>query len=188
MAQRLKADNEETKFNRINKQNDYEVIINTPFCRDANRSISPMPEKVLYANKDLRPIQLKPTPIKSIREGIEISPVRELEELGRRCRQGDDDAPFNFQGMLRKTNYKRESLKRAPLEDVPIFGTRDEKLSFQDPKPKQKDAVIMDIKLNVNGNLNNHNAEENGNMSSANFIELTELYPGVFLEGVYSDL
>lgn len=38
-------------------------------------------------------------------------PIAELKSIGRRDSANDDSPPFNFQGMLRKTNFKRDSMK-----------------------------------------------------------------------------
>ncbi|KAJ6649151.1 Neither inactivation nor afterpotential protein C, partial [Pseudolycoriella hygida] len=43
-----------------------------------------------------------------------LNPVREMEMMGRnKSAESDDEAPFNFQGMLRKTKYNRASMKRS---------------------------------------------------------------------------
>ncbi|KAK9870540.1 hypothetical protein WA026_008102 [Henosepilachna vigintioctopunctata] len=38
-------------------------------------------------------------------------PIAELKSMGKRDSVSDDSPPFNFQGMLRKTNFKRDSMK-----------------------------------------------------------------------------
>ncbi|XP_058062557.1 neither inactivation nor afterpotential protein C [Anopheles bellator] len=46
-----------------------------------------------------------------------IDPIREMELIGKKNtdenENSDDEPPFNFQGMLRKTNYNRASMKRS---------------------------------------------------------------------------
>ncbi|XP_043467066.1 neither inactivation nor afterpotential protein C isoform X3 [Leptopilina heterotoma] len=46
-----------------------------------------------------------------------VNPIQELQMLGRRGdnNNSDDDPPFNFQGMLRKTHHQRASMKRTPI-------------------------------------------------------------------------
>ncbi|XP_021703004.1 neither inactivation nor afterpotential protein C [Aedes aegypti] len=46
-----------------------------------------------------------------------INPIREMQMIGKKSidenDNTDDEPPFNFQGMLRKTNYNRASMKRS---------------------------------------------------------------------------
>lgn len=46
-----------------------------------------------------------------------INPIREMQMMGKKNadenENSDDEPPFNFQGMLRKTNYNRASMKRS---------------------------------------------------------------------------
>ncbi|XP_072378886.1 neither inactivation nor afterpotential protein C [Diabrotica undecimpunctata] len=63
------------------------------------------------ANKDFEFI--KATPV-SIKPRYHVDPVEELKNIYRKDNNTtDDDPPFNFQGMLRKTNFRRDSLKDA---------------------------------------------------------------------------
>lgn len=47
----------------------------------------------------------------------DVNPVEELKRLGRRESEklDEDEPPFNFQKMLRKTNFQRESLRREKI-------------------------------------------------------------------------
>ncbi|XP_044750969.1 neither inactivation nor afterpotential protein C [Coccinella septempunctata] len=58
------------------------------------------------ANKDFDYIK---APVLSKVRGPD--PIAELKSIGRRDSANDDSPPFNFQGMLRKTNFKRDSMK-----------------------------------------------------------------------------
>ncbi|XP_055637431.1 neither inactivation nor afterpotential protein C [Toxorhynchites rutilus septentrionalis] len=46
-----------------------------------------------------------------------VNPIKEMQLIGRRNTEendnSDDEPPFNFQGLLRKTNYNRASMKRS---------------------------------------------------------------------------
>ncbi|KAK9687666.1 Myosin head (motor domain) [Popillia japonica] len=78
-------------------------------------------------------------------------PIEELKHLARRLSASEDDPPFNFQGMLRKTNFQRESLKRS-VDNIRSRRTSKETNYFN----KQK--------------------------------IISEIAPGVFLEGIVIDL
>jgi myosin-3 len=49
----------------------------------------------------------------------QVNPIKELEALGKNRSPSldDDNPPFNFQGMLRKTKYNRDSMKRTRDEN-----------------------------------------------------------------------
>lgn len=105
-------------------------------------------------------------------------PIAELKHLARRLSASDDEPPFNFQGMLRKTNFQRESLKRT-MDNIRVRRASKDK---QDDnfdivnslvKAKEDDEVIEETKIN--------------NLDSEKVIT-TEIAPGVFLEGVVVDL
>lgn len=85
-------------------------------------------------------------------------PISELKHLARRMSASEDDPPFNFQGMLRKTNFQRESLKRAVHH-----------ISISRRASKESIDLIR------------------GHQSSDKKIS-TEIAPGVILEGVVVDL
>lgn len=64
------------------------------------------------ANKDFDYIKATPMTVKS--KLPVIDPIEELRNISRKSSNaGDDDPPFNFQGMLRKTNFRRDSLKHS---------------------------------------------------------------------------
>ncbi|XP_034173058.2 STKc_myosinIII_N_like and MYSc_Myo21 domain-containing protein ninaC isoform X1 [Osmia lignaria lignaria] len=49
-----------------------------------------------------------------------VNPIQELQMIGRRNNNvgnDDDEPPFNFQAMLRKTSHHRASMKRTPVYD-----------------------------------------------------------------------
>ncbi|KAG5898732.1 hypothetical protein JTB14_020926 [Gonioctena quinquepunctata] len=61
------------------------------------------------ANKDFD--YIKATPVNT-KPKYTVDPIAELRSIARKdSNTSEDDPPFNFQGMLRKTNFKRESLK-----------------------------------------------------------------------------
>nr|XP_034173064.1 neither inactivation nor afterpotential protein C isoform X2 [Osmia lignaria] len=60
-----------------------------------------------------------------------VNPIQELQMIGRRNNNvgnDDDEPPFNFQAMLRKTSHHRASMKRTPVYDSyspsPLPGSR----------------------------------------------------------------
>lgn len=54
---------------------------------------------------------------RNINNNIRVNPIKELEMIGRRNNndENDDAPPFNFQAMLRKTPHQRASMKRNPV-------------------------------------------------------------------------
>ncbi|RLU25647.1 hypothetical protein DMN91_001804 [Ooceraea biroi] len=54
---------------------------------------------------------------RNISSNIRVNPIKELEMIGRRNNddENDDVPPFNFQAMLRKTPHQRASMKRNPV-------------------------------------------------------------------------
>lgn len=52
------------------------------------------------------------SPVKDIDNKTSFNPAKELKMIARENSGDENDAPFNFQGMLRKTQYNRASMKR----------------------------------------------------------------------------
>lgn len=115
------------------------------------------------ANSDFEFI--KPSQVK-LRPTNTVNPITELEKLGKKVTPSGDEAPFNFQGMLRKTNFNRESLKRT-VENI-----------------------------NIMNNLHNNDDNRMRSMrSSLKKVDMDmgrkfcgEIAPGVYLEGILVDL
>lgn len=164
-----------------------------------NRLLSETNCNSTLANKDFEFIKPPPLPAKR-RVVEEANPINELKMLGRRDSTGcEDDPPFNFQKMLRKTNFKRDSLKRS-VEVVVTNGKvevsngvkgehREEVEEVVTDGKKEAEEVIKDGNGDViveNGNLND--GVENGVNGSCNELFSGEIMPGVFLEGVVIDL
>lgn len=112
---------------------------------------------------------IKPPPaLKRPKVPEEVNTVAELKRLGRResGKIEDDEPPFNFQKMLRKTNFKRDSLRRA------TGGVKNQEHNF-----KNTLSVVVnkgEVEM-VNGNQTQDNISEE--MFSG------EILPGVLLEG-----
>lgn len=103
------------------------------------------------ANKDFDYIKATPKP------AMRADPISELKGFGRRSSTSSDDPPFNFQGMLRKTNYKRDSIKEKVVESVRRFSL------------KKSDPVFVN---------------NNGVKDDMEFKHVSEeLAPGLFIEG-----
>lgn len=63
------------------------------------------------ANKDFDYIKATPMSAKS---KLPVDPIAELRNISKKdSNASEDDPPFNFQGMLRKTNFRRDSLKNS---------------------------------------------------------------------------
>lgn len=102
------------------------------------------------------------------------NPIAELKTIGKiKSPETEDDPPFNFQGMLRKTNYQRQSIKRE--QDIkPLYSLKKHETQ-EDLKNKNPYTI------NNNGNKN---IVENQN----NSLPLTEITPGIFMQGFMVEL
>lgn len=112
----------EDKDKQKEEESELEAIMN-----QRNRLIS----NTTLANKDFE--YIKPPPI-APRKGIpqdRVNPIVELKMRGKNTENtgSEDEPPFNFQKMLRKTNYQRGSLKRA-VENFKIFGGDKEHVNY----------------------------------------------------------
>lgn len=104
----------------------------------------------------------------------EVNPIVELKRLGRNENgvTDEDEPPFNFQKMLRKTNFQRDSLKRAVV-----------KINCEKEMTNTKEAVNIDVnKENAKCQLIVANGEVTNGSSDEMFSG--EILPGVFLEGI----
>lgn len=118
---------------------------------------------------------IRPPPIALKRRKVPddvVNPVAELKRLGRResGQLNEDEPPFNFQKMLRKTNFQRASFKRVTVDN--------EKEKEQDVKEESGVAV-------ANGEVEEMS---NGTEKSSEEIFSGEILPGVFLEGIVISL
>lgn len=114
-----------------------------------------------------------PVALKRRKVSGEVNPVAELKRLGRRESEklDDDEPPFNFQKMLRKTNFKRDSLKRA---------TSNVKIEDKCNLKKELEVVASNGEMEVtNGSKNEDNSSD---------LFSGEILPGVFLEGIVVSL
>ncbi|KAK5646208.1 hypothetical protein RI129_004672 [Pyrocoelia pectoralis] len=125
------------------------------------------------ANKDFEYIKapiLKKTPKP---KDDYADPINELESKGRRKSVGaEDEPPFNFQAMLRKTNYRKEFDEKVDQDKETIPNEIDEQ-SVAEKKKMMKDTKTLPEK------------------SKVSFDEVrisTELAPGITLEGIVVDL
>nr|CAH7760761.1 unnamed protein product [Callosobruchus chinensis] len=123
------------------------------------------------ANKDFEFI--KATPV-TVRPRYSVDPIEELRNMARRDSDAkEDDPPFNFQGMLRKTNFKRDSMKKA------LDGRRDSLKNALDAVrrfslPRDDENEKTDIQKNDTGK----------NRKQISF----EVMPGLIMEGVEVEL
>nr|CAI5851827.1 unnamed protein product [Callosobruchus analis] len=136
------------------------------------------------ANKDFEFI--KATPV-TVRPRYSVDPIEELRSLARRDSDAkEDDPPFNFQGMLRKTNFKRDSMKKAlegrreslknALEAVRRFS-----LPRDDESEEKADTQKNDKGKNIFG------GGYTGESMTTKQISF-EVMPGLVMEGVEVEL
>lgn len=118
------------------------------------------------ANKDFEYIKSSPA-----KKGPTVNPIAELQKLGRRASNvSEDDPPFNFQGMLRKTNFNRESLKRSV-----------ETISFITKQNSNNTEPIAKMRSSLKKIPSSNSISDDKRFSG-------EISPGVYMEGYVSDL
>ncbi|XP_049948905.1 neither inactivation nor afterpotential protein C isoform X1 [Schistocerca serialis cubense] len=137
------------------------------------------------------------------------NPIAEMEMRGRRQSNAEDtdEPPFNFQAMLRKTNYKRASLKR----DAASYGhsqvCNEQNANFS--SPRRNNVVFNSSPHDLNRNRSpsptaSFGSETPGlqspyqrkkspetNFSNRNETSpdtMTELAPGIVIQGQVADL
>lgn len=121
-----------------------------------NRSSSP-------ANKDFE--YIKARPLVNVKAKYGVDPIAELKSMPRKdSTASDDDPPFNFQAMLRKTNIRRDSRDsiRNALQAVRRFS-------------------LNNNSIQANESLKNGLVEDEPPVASK-FVSM-EISPGVFIEG-----
>uniref|UniRef100_A0A182IJF2 non-specific serine/threonine protein kinase n=1 Tax=Anopheles atroparvus TaxID=41427 RepID=A0A182IJF2_ANOAO len=76
----------------------------------------PEPEPAEYSQKSIKK-RPAPQPQARAMTPTKINPIKEMERIAKKNvdenDNSDDEPPFNFQGLLRKTNYNRASMKRT---------------------------------------------------------------------------
>ncbi|XP_043256772.1 neither inactivation nor afterpotential protein C isoform X3 [Colletes gigas] len=132
-----------------------------------------------------------------------INPIQEMQMIGRRNNEGheDDDPPFNFQGMLRKTSHQRASMKRTPVYDsyspspLPGSGYRSESNvvyrsggSRRDsPEWSPNEMVRMSEKYGKEGAWGEDRAS-GGRRNVSEIVTTAEIAPGIVIEGYVAEL
>jgi hypothetical protein len=108
------------------------------------------------ANKDFdyikAPITKKPKSVDPIAELRQMSPKNISE----------DEPPFNFQGMLRKTNFKRESPKATP-ENVPVYCLKKRQERNEDNKSSDSEKKTEEVQENIDNRNIANDVVNNGN-------------------------
>lgn len=115
------------------------------------------------ANRDfdyIKPNVLKHVPTEA------INPINELQKIGKKMNnESGGEAPFNFQGMLRKTNFARDSLKRSTdlLNSVKI---------------RQNESIIY----------GRSSLKKINTSSSKEKVFSGKIAPGIYMEGIEVDI
>lgn len=154
----------DNKYNEVNKFDNRQNIINEikckveqtpPFHNVQLRKVEPQREHTHRnsspANKDFDYIKGKPNNV-IVKPKYAVDPIVELKNMPRReSNASDDDPPFNFQAMLRKTNLRRDSrdsLKNA-LQAARRFsltkGPGDFINGISDEEPIKSKLISMEI-------------------------------------------
>ncbi|XP_048508226.1 neither inactivation nor afterpotential protein C isoform X2 [Athalia rosae] len=147
------------------------------------------------------------------------NPIQEMQMMGRKHKDNatEDDPPFNFQGMLRKTQHHRASMKRSPIYEShsPSYSGY---ISSSSNRNDQYDSnvVYRSSAGGIGGSSSGNNVRRDssewspnemvrmsekygregagyGKDDKANFLEsgesiTTEIAPGIIVEGYVADL
>uniref|UniRef100_A0A336JYY3 non-specific serine/threonine protein kinase n=1 Tax=Culicoides sonorensis TaxID=179676 RepID=A0A336JYY3_CULSO len=84
--------------------------------REHSKKLAPTPPLVKFKKKMApQPRNFSQPPEKH--EAEKADPIKEMKIIGKKTEDNvtDDDPPFNFQNLLRKTNHKRASMKRESV-------------------------------------------------------------------------
>lgn len=109
--------------------------------------------------------------------GNRMNPIAELRTIGRKNTPesgNEDDPPFNFQAMLRKTNVNRDSMKRN-VETL-------RNLSFKNRKGFSQENLVYDSRQN---SLRKNRSVDSLDQRQRQKLELA---PGIYMEGMVADL
>ncbi|KYN33316.1 Neither inactivation nor afterpotential protein C [Trachymyrmex septentrionalis] len=134
---------------------------------------------------------------RNVNNDIRINPIKELEMIGRRNNndKNDDEPPFNFQAMLRKTSHQRASMKRNPVYESIT--------SPESPKSHHSDLDESNTAFKSDDNhkdspewspnemilMSEKYAKENAwNEEDAKDSVTTEIAPGIIVKGYVADL
>lgn len=144
--------------------------------------------------------------------GNRVNPIQELQMIGRRNNNNDgdeDEPPFNFQAMLRKTRHQRSSMKRTPVYDSygssPLPGTEHRKRDqdsnvvyksggsrMESPEWSPNEMVRMSEKYGKEGAWggDRSTSADRRNAIGARTSEsiTTEIAPGIVVEGYVAEL
>ncbi|XP_054006011.1 neither inactivation nor afterpotential protein C isoform X2 [Hylaeus anthracinus] len=137
-----------------------------------------------------------------------INPIQEMQMIGRRNNEGheDDDPPFNFQAMLRKTGHQRASMKRTPVYDsyspspLPGSGYRGNRENESNvvyrsggsrrdsPEWSPNEMVRMSEKYGKEGAWGEDRASGGGRTNVSESVTTAEIAPGIVIEGYVAEL
>ncbi|KAJ8975529.1 hypothetical protein NQ317_012039, partial [Molorchus minor] len=144
------------------------------------------------ANKDFDYIKAKPAPVKHKSNG---DPIMELRNIAIKNTANEDDPPFNFQGMLRKTNYRRDSLRRTTDSPNNDDERRDSLKSMinEARRSSLKNALVAVRRFSLTNerelpeavSSNGQNLKERDVLSRPVSMEIS---PGLFIDGMEVEL
>lgn len=182
-------ENDSRKTSISIKDDDSELFEDSEDNEDRINSISKP------ANEDFNYIK---SPIRS--KPKKADPIAELKQMSQK-NLSDDEPPFNFKGMLRKTNYQKENIKpQVEEENTKMFSLR--KTNFQkntatnnsEEKTIQNNKVgkvINDKQIKDNKKINTNNQINgcyiSGELEKGKYVKL-EIAPGILIEGFEIDL
>ncbi|XP_017799206.1 PREDICTED: neither inactivation nor afterpotential protein C [Habropoda laboriosa] len=141
-----------------------------------------------------------------------LNPIQELQMIGRRNNnyggnEDNDDPPFNFQAMLRKTSHHRASMKRTPVYDSyshspsPLPGTgyrgnreSDSNVVYRSggsrrdsPEWSPNEMVRMSEKYGKEGAWGESSGGAGRSNKAAESVT-AEIAPGIVIEGYVAEL
>ncbi|XP_076245850.1 STKc_myosinIII_N_like and MYSc_Myo21 domain-containing protein ninaC [Calliopsis andreniformis] len=140
-----------------------------------------------------------------------INPIQELQMIGRRNNnnvgnEDNDEPPFNFQAMLRKTGHQRASMKRTPVYDsyspspLPGLGHRGYRENESNvvyrsggsrrdsPEWSPNEMVRMSEKYGKEGAWGEDRPSAGGRSNVSENVTTAEIAPGIVIEGYVAEL
>ncbi|XP_071862177.1 STKc_myosinIII_N_like and MYSc_Myo21 domain-containing protein ninaC isoform X2 [Bombus fervidus] len=141
-----------------------------------------------------------------------INPIQELQMIGRKSNtdgnEDNDEPPFNFQAMLRKTSHHRASMKRTPVYDsyshspspLPGSGYRGNRENEShvvyrsggsrrdSPEWSPNEMVRMSEKYAKEGAWGEDRTDTGGRSNVVSESVTEEIAPGIVIEGYVAEL
>lgn len=90
----------------------------------------------------------------TISSPTKINPIKEMQLIAQRStdEKDEDDPPFNFQGMLRKTKYNRASMKRNSESKLTIYESESQSETNNNNQPSRPVSPLHQPSVQITNN------------------------------------